>query len=52
MSDRDTFTNVGHRWYASLTIARRNGDAEEMYFCADSEHSGLWVGSADDHEDH
>lgn len=43
-----------HRWYATVLIRRPDPESRpvEIYICADSEHSGLWVGSPSEHEEH
>lgn len=41
-----------HRWYATVRITRPDGTQLETFICADAEHSGLWVGHPDDHEEH
>jgi len=42
-----------HRWYATIHV-ERSGDAPDVdiVVCADSEHSGLWIGDWSAHGEH
>ncbi len=40
------------RWDATIRISRPDGTVTEFVVCAEGEHSGLWIGPPDEHEEH
>jgi len=41
-----------HRWYATILVTRTDDSIDKFFICSEAEHSGLWIGDPDDHEEH